>query len=100
MCWPMNEPSLESISTGPSRYTWEFGSSRRPLEANVNSTPMPPSMSTIESTRVAPVRGGDLVEFLAHPVQHPGERLEHEGALVEGEGAQRVLAHGAAVVHH
>ena len=40
---------------GPSTTTWELGSSRRPLEPNVKSTPMPPSMSTMESILVAPV---------------------------------------------
>ena len=40
---------------GPSTTTWELGSSRRPLEPNVKSTPMPPSMSTSESILVAPV---------------------------------------------
>jgi len=40
---------------GPSTTTWALGSSRRPLEPNVNSTPIPPSMSIIESILVAPV---------------------------------------------
>ena len=40
---------------GPSTTTWELGSSRRPLDPNVNSTPMPPSMSIMESILVAPV---------------------------------------------
>ncbi len=43
-------------STGrPGPSTWELGSSRRPLEPKVKRTPMPPSMSTMESILVAPV---------------------------------------------
>ncbi|BBE23864.1 hypothetical protein MN0502_27470 [Arthrobacter sp. MN05-02] len=55
MCVPRNEPSLDSTSGGPSTMTCEFGSSRRPLDPKVNRTPMPPSMSTMESIFVAPV---------------------------------------------
>ena len=55
MCSPAKEPSLDSTSMGPSTITWALGSSRRPLEPKVKSTPMPPSMSTIESILVAPV---------------------------------------------
>ncbi len=40
---------------GPSTTTWELGSSRRPLDPKVNRTPIPPSMSIIESILVAPV---------------------------------------------
>ena len=55
MCSPANEPSRDSTSMGPSTTTWELGSSRRPLDPKVNSTPMPPSMSIMESILVAPV---------------------------------------------
>jgi hypothetical protein len=56
MCWPEKLPSRDSGSTSPSVRTRAFGSSRRALEEKASIVPMPPSMSTQPSARVAPVR--------------------------------------------
>ncbi len=53
-CRPRKDPSFDSGSTGPSRITRAFGSSRRPLDEYVNSTPIPPSTSAKESRTVEP----------------------------------------------
>ena len=55
MCVPANPPFRPSGSTGPSCITLPDGSSLVPMPAYADSVPVPPSMSTQPSVRVAPV---------------------------------------------